>query len=134
MNIGVHFFDMLIWLFGPPDRVEVHLREPRRMSGFMELRKADVNWFLSVDFDDLPAPPDGGMKTTHRSITMDGEEIDFTADFTDFHTKVYEITLAGRGFGIEHARPSIDLVYRIRESEIKRNPDVPHLRLIQGRR
>ena len=101
MNIGVHFFDMLMWLFGPPNSVEVHLRESRRMSGFLALKKADVRWFLSVNFSDLPTPPDVGGETTHRSIKMDGEELDFTSGFTSLHTKVYERTLAGEGFGIE---------------------------------
>lgn len=133
MNIGVHFFDMLTWLFGSPDKVEVHMRETRRMAGFMELKKADVRWFLSVDFNDLPMPPGEGMKTTHRSITMDGEEIDFTAGFTDLHTKVYERTLAGDGFGIEQARPSIALVHRIREASVTTGPDAPHPVLVKGR-
>ena len=134
MNIGVHFFDMLSWLFGPANTVEVHLREARRVSGFLALEKADVRWFLSLNFSDLPTSPDAGTKTTHRSITMDGEEIDFTAGFTNLHTLVYERTLAGEGFGIEDARPSIDLVHRIRETEITRNPDAPHPRLrLDGR-
>jgi UDP-N-acetyl-2-amino-2-deoxyglucuronate dehydrogenase len=120
---------MLAWLFGLPDALEVHLREPRRMSGFLSLKKADVRWFLSVEFGDLPTPPDAGMKTTHRSITLDGEEIDFTSGFTNLHTRVYERTLAGEGFGIEDARPSIELVHQIRETKITRNPDTPHPQL-----
>ena len=126
MNIGVHFFDMLQWLFGAPDTVEVHLRDPRRMAGFLALERAEVRWFLSVNFDDLPTPPGAGMNTTHRSIRMDGQEIDFTARFGSLHTKVYERILAGDGFGIEDARPAISLVHRIRESEIVSNPDVTH--------
>ncbi len=129
MNIGVHFFDMLLWLFGEAHRVEVHLRENRRMSGYLALEKADVRWFLSLDFADLPKPPGDTMTTTHRSITLDGEEIDFTAGFTDLHTEVYRETLAGRGFGIEDARPSIALVHRIREAELSSNREFLHDRV-----
>jgi UDP-N-acetyl-2-amino-2-deoxyglucuronate dehydrogenase len=126
MNIGVHFFDMLQWLFGAPARVEVHCREARRMAGFLELEKAEVRWFLSVNFADLPTPPGAGMNTTHRSISMDGQEIDFSVGFGDLHTKVYEKILSGEGFGIEDARPSISLVHRIRESALTAHPDATH--------
>ena len=112
-NIGVHFFDLLQWLFGPATRQEVHLQEELRVGGAMELPGADVEWFLSIDAADLPAErPDG--QTTYRSITVDGEEIEFSGGFRDLHTVVYEETLAGRGFGIADARPSIELVHRIR--------------------
>jgi UDP-N-acetyl-2-amino-2-deoxyglucuronate dehydrogenase len=126
MNIGVHFFDLLYWLFGPADRVEAHLKEPRRMSGFLELEKANVRWFLSVDFSDVPKKEAAEGKTTFRSITIDGQEVEFTSGFTDLHTLVYERTLGGRGFGIEDARPSIELVQRIRQAPVTRNPDCPH--------
>jgi UDP-N-acetyl-2-amino-2-deoxyglucuronate dehydrogenase len=126
MNIGVHFFDMLLWLFGPAGRVEMHLKESRRMSGYLELERANVKWFLSLNFDDLPAPPGDAMATTRRSITLDGEEIDFNAGFTDLHTEVYRRTLGGKGFGIEDARPSIELVHRIRETETTSNRDFLH--------
>jgi len=112
-NIGIHFFDLLMWLFGPVGRSEVHLREPKRMAGFVELAHADVMWFLSVDIADLPFKPQPGAKTTYRSITVDGSELEFTEGFADLHTRVYERTLAGAGFGIGDARPSIELVYRI---------------------
>ncbi len=112
-NIGVHFFDLLQWLFGPATRQEVHLQEELRVGGTMELPGADVEWFLSIDAADLPAErPDG--QTTYRSITVDGEEIEFSGGFRDLHTVVYEEALAGRGFGIADARPSIELVHRIR--------------------
>jgi len=113
-NIGIHFFDLLMWLFGPPVRSEVHLREPMRMAGSLELARADVTWFLSVDTADLPFDPHPGTKTTYRSITVDGNEIEFTEGFADLHTKVYERMLAGEGFGIPDARPSIELVHSIR--------------------
>ncbi len=126
MNIGVHFFDLLLWLFGPPKDVEVHLRESRKMSGFLSLEKADVRWFLSVGLEDLPFEPEPGQKTTFRSITVDGKEIEFTKGFTDLHTLVYERTLKGDGFSIEDTRPSIELVHQIRQANIKPKPDCPH--------
>ena len=126
MNIGVHFFDLLLWLFGPVDRLETHVKEQSRMSGFMELKNANVRWFLSVDFNDLPKEVKDSGKTTYRSITVDGEEVEFTKGFTDLHTAVYERTLSGNGFGIEDARPSVELVHRVRENEVTANPDCPH--------
>lgn len=115
-NIGIHFFDMLMWMFGPVQFSEVHLREKRRASGFVELQNANVSWFLSVDSSDLPFEAQPGGRTTYRSITVDDREIEFTEGFTDLHTRVYERSLAGDGFGISDARPSIELVYQIRQS------------------
>jgi UDP-N-acetyl-2-amino-2-deoxyglucuronate dehydrogenase len=114
-NIGIHFFDLLIWLFGGVRRSEVHVSEPDRLGGAMELDDADVQWFLSVDANDLPVP--GGAQTTYRSITVDGEEIEFSGGFRDLHTQVYQETVMGRGFGIEDARPSIELVHEIRSAQ-----------------
>ena len=119
-NIGIHFFDLLIWLFGSVSRCDVNLRDPRRISGYLELEHADVRWFLSVDANDLPFPVEPGGKSTWRSITVDGEELEFTDGFSDLHARVYERTLAGNGFGIEDARPSIELVHRIRHDELVR--------------
>ncbi|MBL7996084.1 Gfo/Idh/MocA family oxidoreductase [bacterium] len=116
-NIGIHFFDMLIWLFGDVEKSEVHLSDKRRMSGALELRNADVSWFLSTEKTDLPADLVSSGATTYRSIKFDGEEIQFSDGFTDLHTRIYEETLAGRGFGILDCRPSIELVYGIRNSE-----------------
>ena len=115
-NIGVHFFDMLIWIFGGVQHHEVHHADDRRMAGFLELEKAKVRWFLSVRREDLPieATPDG--KTTYRSITVDREELEFSGGFVDLHTVIYREILAGRGFGIEDARPSIDLVHKLRNT------------------
>jgi UDP-N-acetyl-2-amino-2-deoxyglucuronate dehydrogenase len=115
-NIGIHFFDMLMWMFGSVVDVRVHLTEDRRMAGFIELERARVRWFLSVDGRDLPFAIEPGKKTTFRSITIDGSEIEFSEGFTDLHTRVYEETIAGRGFGIDAARPSIELVARIRKT------------------
>ncbi len=114
MNIGIHFFDVLIWLFGPLKETTVCLRTPSRMSGTLELENASVRWFLSVAEEDLP---DGGH--AYRSITIDGEEIEFTRGFADLHTRVYEDVLAGGGFGIEDARPAIELVHRIRTANVE---------------
>jgi UDP-N-acetyl-2-amino-2-deoxyglucuronate dehydrogenase len=113
MNIGVHFFDLLIWLFGAADRVEVHVREPRRMAGFVELERARVRWFLSVDAADLPDEARATGRFAHRSMTLDGEEIEFSDGFTDLHTRAYREIIAGRGYGIDEARPAIELVHRI---------------------
>ncbi len=117
-NIGVHFFDLLLWLFGPADRCLVHLKEPKRMAGYLELKNANVRWFLSADTADLPPSAVEGAKTTFRSITVGGKEIEFTEGFTDLHTRVYERTLEGKGFGIGDARGAIELVHRIRSTAI----------------
>ena len=114
-NIGIHFFDMLIWIFGSVKHQEVYYSEPlKKMSGYIELEKAEVRWFLSVDFNDLPEEVKAKNQRTYRSITFDGEEIEFSGGFTDLHTVVYEGILNSGGFGIEDARPSIELVYKIR--------------------
>ncbi|MCH9028103.1 MAG: Gfo/Idh/MocA family oxidoreductase [Bacteroidetes bacterium] len=120
-NIGVHFFDLLIWLFGGVQKSELHLSEPKKMAGFIELENAEVTWFLSADKDDLPADLVEKKIPTFRSIEFDGNEIQFSSGFTDLHTKVYEETLAGNGFGIEDARPSIQFVNELRNSKITEN-------------
>jgi len=125
-NIGVHFFDMLLWLFGDVRRSEVHVSEPSRCAGNLELERADVTWFLSVDFHDLPFAPQPGVRTTFRSITVDGEELEFSGGFGDLHTRVYEEVLAGRGFGVADARPSIQLVHDIRHAEARFGEAEPH--------
>ena len=113
-NIGVHFFDLLLWLFGGVRACEVHVREPHRVGGFLQLDRANVRWFLSTDTADLPFAPEPGVRTTLRSITVDGAEVEFSEGFADLHTRVYESVLAGAGFGIDDSRPAIDLTYRIR--------------------
>ena len=124
-NIGIHFFDLLLWLFGDVVRSEVHLAEPERTAGVLELQRADVQWFLSIDRNDLPAPV-RGVQPTFRSITVDGEEVEFSGGFRDLHTLVYERTLAGEGFRIADARPSIELVHRIRTADVTEHPSDPH--------
>jgi UDP-N-acetyl-2-amino-2-deoxyglucuronate dehydrogenase len=118
VNIGIHFFDLLVWLFGRVERADVHLREGRRAAGTLTLANADVQWFLSAEPSDLPFTPVPGGKTTFRSITVDGEQLEFSEGFTDLHTRVYEEVLAGRGFGIDQARPSIELSHLIRHAPI----------------
>ncbi len=125
-NIGIHFFDMLQWLFGEVGSVKVYLDERKRMSGFIEFQRARVKWFLSVDADDLPFAVEPGQNSTYRSITVDGEEVEFSGGFTDLHTRVYEQTLAGNGFGIETARPSIELTYRIRNAPLSPLDNMAH--------
>ncbi len=115
-NIGIHFFDMLIWIFGKVVYQEVHISEPKKMAGFIELEKANVRWFLSVNFDDLPVAAKKNSIPTYRSITVDGQEIEFSKGFTDLHTIVYKDIIEGRGYGLEDARPSLDLVSLIRNS------------------
>jgi UDP-N-acetyl-2-amino-2-deoxyglucuronate dehydrogenase len=115
-NIGIHFFDMLEWIFGPVQYNIVHLEQPTKAAGFLELRKARVRWFLSIDRDDLPHPPENGKPATFRSIQMNGAEFEFTEGFTDLHTRSYEEILAGRGYGLEDAKPAVDIASNIRRS------------------
>ena len=124
-NIGVHFFDMLQWLFGPVRSHAVHLAEGERVAGTMDLPGADVEWFLSLDADDLPVEV-RSEQPTYRSITVDGQEVEFSGGFRDLHTLVYERTLAGRGFGIADARPSIELVHSIRHATPVAPGDLAH--------
>jgi len=115
-NIGIHFFDLLLWLFGGVEGFELHCGEAHRASGTLRLERADVSWFLSIDAQDLPDETKAARKTTFRSITVDGKEVEFSEGFTDLHTRLYEETLAGRGFGIETVRPSIALAHDIRHA------------------
>jgi len=116
-NIGIHFFDLLVWLFGPVQRNDVHLSEPTKTGGFLELERARVQWFLSIDKNDLPEVAVKNKKTTFRSITIDGAEVEFSEGFTDLHTVVYRNILEGKGFGLADARPSIALAHDIRNAK-----------------
>jgi UDP-N-acetyl-2-amino-2-deoxyglucuronate dehydrogenase len=116
-NIGIHFFDLLIWLFGKVEGVEVNLSEPTKVSGHLELENAKVKWYLSIDKNDLPFKAVPGEKTTFRSITVDGQEVEFSEGFTDLHTLMYKEILDGRGFGVEDARASINLAHLIRNAQ-----------------
>ncbi len=115
-NIGIHFFDLLMWFFGSVNRSEVHISTPTRTAGFLELERANVKWFLSVDQNDLPVEIKQKNQRTYRSITINDEEVEFSGGFTDLHTIVYQETLAGRGFGLQDAKSSIVLVHDIREA------------------
>lgn len=117
-NIGVHFFDMLTHVFGPVTRNTVHLHDDARAAGYLECGRAQIRWFLSVDRNDLPENVQG-KKTTYRSITLDGEEIEFSEGFTDLHTRSYEEILAGKGYGIEEVRPSVELVSALRSKPVE---------------
>lgn len=117
-NIGIHFFDLLVWLFGSVEGHTVTQRDDYRAGGTLALARADVEWSLSVDARDLPAhTPEG--QTTYRSITVNGEEVEFSGGFRDLHTVVYEETLAGRGFGLDDARPSIELAHALRTAPLR---------------
>lgn len=113
-NIGIHFFDMLIWVFGPVKGLEVSSISEDTASGFIELQRARVSWKLSIDYLQIPEAVRAAGKRTYRSLTMNNEEIEFSDGFTELHTRSYEAILAGQGFGLADARPSIELAYRIR--------------------
>jgi UDP-N-acetyl-2-amino-2-deoxyglucuronate dehydrogenase len=108
---------MLSFVFGPVTTNVAHLREAERAAGFLECANADVSWFLSVDRIDLPEEAQGA-RTTFRSITVDGEEVEFSEGFTDLHTRSYEEIMAGRGFGIDEVRASIDIVSTFRNAPV----------------
>jgi UDP-N-acetyl-2-amino-2-deoxyglucuronate dehydrogenase len=124
-NIGVHFFDMLTFVFGGVRRNDAHLRQPQRAAGFLECERADVSWFLSVDRNDLPEEIKG-KKTTFRSITVDNHEVEFSEGFTDLHTRSYEEIVAGRGFCIEDVRPSIEIVSTFRNVPLSNGSSLVH--------
>ncbi|MBI5511318.1 MAG: Gfo/Idh/MocA family oxidoreductase [Deltaproteobacteria bacterium] len=125
-NIGIHFFDLLLWLFGDVERTEVHLNDGKRMAGALVLKRATVRWFLSVEAADLPESATAAKRLTHRTILVDGREVEFSEGFTDLHTRVYQETLAGRGFGISVARPSVELVHRLRTAPGAPAADLRH--------
>jgi UDP-N-acetyl-2-amino-2-deoxyglucuronate dehydrogenase len=115
-NIGIHFFDMLTWIFGNVQETILHFSEFNKAAGRLELEKADVKWFLSIDRNDLPAHLISDKPVTYRSIKINGEEIEFSSGFTNLHTITYREILNGNGYGIIDAFPSIDIAYRIRNS------------------
>jgi UDP-N-acetyl-2-amino-2-deoxyglucuronate dehydrogenase len=115
-NIGVHFYDMLTWIFGDVKENIVHLSKDRKAAGYLKLEKANVRWFLSVDFDDLPKDIKQKGQRTYRSITIENEEIEFSGGFTDLHTQSYQQILEGNGFGLEETKKSIETVFQIRNA------------------
>jgi UDP-N-acetyl-2-amino-2-deoxyglucuronate dehydrogenase len=116
-NIGIHFFDMLSWIFGNSQKNIVHLSESHKAAGYLELENARVRWFLSLDYKDIPLSVKDSGKRTFRSITVDGEEIEFSEGFADLHTMSYQEILAGKGFGLNEARQSVETSYTIRNSK-----------------
>jgi len=115
-NIGVHFFDMLLWIFGEMKEMKVDKYQPDHASGFLQLSRARVKWFLSINEDHLPAEVKAQGKKTFRSLQMNGNEIEFSDGFTDLHTTSYRHILEGKGFGLAEAKPSIELVHKMRNS------------------
>jgi len=116
-NIGVHFFDMLTWIFGDVKQNKVNFLKEDKAAGYLELERARVRWFLSIDYEDIPSQIKEAGQRTFRSITIDGEEIEFSGGFTDLHTISYKNILVGKGYGLEAARKSIQTVYTIRNTE-----------------
>ncbi len=116
-NIGIHFFDMLTWIFGSVEQSIVHMHSDQKAAGFFRLKNANVRWFLSIDENDLPEEIKG-QKRTFRSIRVNGSEFEFSEGFTELHTDSYKQILAGNGFGLEDARRSIEMVYNIRNASI----------------
>lgn len=117
-NIGIHFYDMLSWVFGKVKNSVVHLHSHDRSAGYLEFEKARVRWFLSINYDVLPEEVKAKGQRTYRSITVDGKEVEFSDGFFDLHTKSYENIIAGKGFGLAQARQSIEIVHDIRNKEL----------------
>lgn len=116
-NIGIHFFDMLGWIFGGVQNNQVHLSEANRAAGFLEFERARVRWYLSTDERDLPPEAVSKGQRTYRSIRVTGEEVEFSEGFTDLHTVSYQRVLEGNGFSLQDARASIEIAHDIRHSK-----------------
>ncbi len=116
-NIGVHFFDMLSWIFGEVKKNTVHVLEANKAAGFLQLEKARVRWVLSLDYEDIPEKIKKAGKRTYRTLSMDGREIEFSDGFTDLHTATYQEILAGKGFRLSDAKHSVNIVYHIRNAK-----------------
>lgn len=119
-NIGIHFFDMLIWIFGNVKESRVYLNTKRKSAGYIELDRARIRWYLSLDKNDLPEQALVERKSTFRSISVDGREVEFSGGFTDLHTQVYMDILKGGGFRIKDARKSIELAHAIRHAKVEK--------------
>jgi UDP-N-acetyl-2-amino-2-deoxyglucuronate dehydrogenase len=115
-NIGVHFFDLLTWIFGKAKGNIVHVLQADRAAGFLQLEKANIRWFLSLNYQDIPGKLKEQGKRTYRSLLLNGEEIEFSEGFTDLHTESYKQIIAGEGFGLGDAKPSVEIVHDIRIS------------------
>ncbi len=130
-NIGVHFYDMLGWIFGDLQRNEVHLKSFDANAGYLEFKHARVRWFLSVNYDYIPDDVKKSGQRTYRSITVDGKEVEFSGGFTDLHTSSYQHILNDGGFGLDEARASITIVSDIRDQDVVTNKSDAH-RLVSG--
>ena len=119
-NIGVHFFDMLMWIFGPVKENNVTQHSKTTASGNLELEKATVNWMLSIDVNTLPADVKAAGKRTFRTLTIDGDAFEFSEGFTELHTHSYANIIAGNGFPLSETKRSIDLVHKIRNFDFKK--------------
>ena len=117
-NIGVHFYDMLSWIFGDVKSNVVHMHTHDRAAGNLELEKARVRWFLSIDYNTIPKEIRESGQRTYRSITVDNEEIEFSGGFTELHSTSYEGILNGKGYGLMDAKQSIEIVHDIRNAEL----------------
>lgn len=113
-NIGVHFYDMLSWIFGPVRRNDVHIHTHDRAAGYLEFERARVRWFLSINASTLPEDVAVKGKRTFRSLTLDGESVEFSDGFTELHTQSYLDILSGKGFPLEEVRSAIQVVHAIR--------------------
>ena len=116
-NIGVHFYDMLSYIFGKVKKNVVHVHTHDRAAGYLEFERARVRWFLSINYDVLPEEIKQKGQRTYRSIKIEGEELEFSGGFTDLHTKVYQEIIDGRGYGLEDARQAIEIVHEIRNTD-----------------
>ena len=125
-NIGVHFFDMLIWVFGEPISQELHYRSNDTLSGVIELEKARVKWFLSIDGTKLPESEKMKGATTYRVLSFDEEVVEFSSGFTDLHTRVYDGILRGQGYGLGDVVSAIKLVEEIRGLNLSAEADFKH--------
>lgn len=125
-NIGIHFFDMLTWIFGDVKKQTIHLSQDDKAAGYLELEKARVRWFLSIDSGDLPHEAIENDQRTYRSITVEGKELEFSGGFTDLHTETYRNILNGNGFGLSDSRTSVVIAHEIRNSEATPNMGEAH--------
>ncbi|MCG8412152.1 MAG: Gfo/Idh/MocA family oxidoreductase [Bacteroidales bacterium] len=116
-NIGVHFYDMLSWIFGDVKQNIVHISDANKAAGYLELERARVRWFLSVDYNDIPQEIKEKGQRTYRSIAIENEEIEFSGGFTDLHTQTYQKILTDEGFGLGEVRNAIEIVHNIRNAK-----------------
>ena len=123
-NIGVHFYDMLHFIFGGLQDNFVHMAQPDKTAGYLEYEHARVRWFLSLDVNDVPEAERAAGKRTFRTISVDGENIEFSDGFTDLHTRSYQEILAGRGFGLEENRVAVETVTQIRNAQISEHGEM----------